>query len=56
MEWGDIYANKDFAYVVPNTVWYWLTQRRSIIEYKLMGNEYAWSELDGGQQVVDEIV
>lgn len=39
-------------YVIPSTVRYWLTQRKAVIEYKLMGSKYVPTELDDGHQVV----
>ena len=42
----------DFAYVVPKTVRFWLTKRKPIIEFKLMGNKNIKTEIDDGYQVV----
>lgn len=44
--------NGDFAFVVPGTVRFWLASRNPIVEFKLIGDKYIRSEIDGGHQVV----
>ena len=54
LNWNERIINEqgDFAYVVPKTVKFWLTKRKPIIEFKLMGNKYIKTEIDDGYQVV----
>ena len=41
LNWNERIINEhgDFAYVEPQTVRFWLTKRRPIVEFKLMGNK-----------------
>ena len=44
--------NGDFAYVVNGTVTYWLTKRKPIVEYKLIGGKFVRSEIEGVHALV----
>ena len=44
--------NGDFAYVVNGTVTYWLTKRKAIVEYKLIGGKFVRSEIEGVHALV----
>ena len=40
--------NRDFAYVIPGTLRFWLKKRKPIVEFKLSGDKYVRSEIDVG--------
>ena len=45
--------NGDFAYVIGQTVKFWLSKKASIVEYKVVGNgKYVKSEIEGSWQLV----
>ena len=48
LKWDERILNLagDFAYVIPGTIKYWLGQRSPIIEYKLIGEQYARTEVE----------
>lgn len=54
LKWSERIMNEngDFAFVVPGTVRFWLASRNPIVEFKLIGDKYIRSEIDGGHQVV----
>ncbi len=54
LNWNERIINQhgDFAYVEPQTVRSWLTKRRLIVEFKLMGNKYIRNEIEDAYQVV----
>lgn len=44
--------NGDFAYVLTNTVRFWLIRKAPITEYKLIGGKYFRSEIEDKMQLV----
>ena len=48
LRWDERILNvaEDFAYVIPGTIKYWLGQRSPIIEYKLIGEQYARTQVE----------
>ena len=58
LKWDERILNvaEDFAYVIPGTIKYWLGQRSPIIEYKLIGEQYARTEVENSNFITFQFV
>ena len=58
LRWDERILNvaEDFAHVIPGTIKYWLGQRSPIIEYKLIGEQYARTEVENSNFITFQFV
>ena len=58
LKWDERILNPagDFAYVISGTIKYWLGQRSPIIEYKLIGEQYARTEVENSYFITFQFV
>ena len=58
LKWDERILNVagDFAYVIPGTIKYWLGQRSPIIEYKLIGEQYARTQVENSNFITFQFV
>ena len=58
LKWDERILNLagDFAYVIPGTIKYWLGQRSPIIEYKLIRELYARTEVENSNFITFQSV
>ena len=58
LKWDERILNvaEDFAYVIPGTIKYWLGQRSPIIEYKLIGEQYARTQVENSYFITFQFV